>query len=258
MIEYALLGAGGVLAGFLASLLGIGGGLFIVPWLNLVFGLPMHQAIATSLVAIIATSSGASSVYLRNRFSDVKLGLCLGLATALGAICGGLVAGLLNAQVLSLLFSGVSVYAAGSMLKRPSGNSPEEEKSTDYQIKNYPAGYGASFVAGNISGLLGIGGGLVTVPVMHLVMGVPFKMASATSNFMIGITGCASAFLYYFRGEVDFQVTGTIVLGVFFGSYLGSFFLFRIKSSILRPVFAAILLLVALKMFLKGVSLSLF
>ena len=258
MIEYALMGAGGVLAGFLASLLGIGGGLFIVPWLNLVFGLPMHQAIAASLVAIIATSSGASSVYLRNRFSDLKLGLSLGLATVWGAICGGLAAGFLNAQVLSLLFSLVLIYAGGSMLKRPGGDSPEKEKSTDYQIRNYPAGYGASFLAGNISGLLGIGGGLVTVPVMHLVMRVPFKIASATSSFMIGITGCASAFLYYFRGEVNFLVTGTIVLGVLFGSYLGSFFLFRIKSSILRPVFAVILLLMAFKMFLKGVNLSLF
>lgn len=257
-MEYLWMGAGAVSAGFVASLLGIGGGLFIVPWLNLVFGLPMHQAIGTSLIAIIATSSGASSVYLKNQFSDVKLGLTLGLATALGAISGGFVAGYLNARVLSLIFSFILVYAAGSMLKTKSGGLSEEEKSADYQIRNYPTGYAASFAAGNISGLLGVGGGLVTVPVMHLAMGVPFKMATATSNFMIGITGCASAFLYYFRGEVDFLVTGVTVLGILVGSYSGSFFLYRIRSSFLRPLFVLILLFMALKMFLKGANLSLF
>jgi uncharacterized membrane protein YfcA len=258
MIEYALMGAGAVAAGFIASLLGIGGGLFIVPWLNLVFGLPMHQAIATSLIAIIATSSGASSVYLKSEYSDLTLGLSLGLATAVGAISGGFVAGYLDQQVLSLIFSVVLVYAAISLGKRQSEGKGGNEYSKDYQIRKYPLGFGTSFVAGNISGLLGVGGGIVTVPLMNLIMGVPLKIASATSSFMIGITGCASAFLYYFRGEVDFLVSAVVVLGIFVGSYYGSFLLFKIKTKVLRPVFVVIILFMALKMFLKGTNLNLF
>jgi uncharacterized membrane protein YfcA len=258
MIEYALMGAGAVAAGFIASLLGIGGGLFIVPWLNLVFGLPIHQAIAASLIAIIATSSGASSVYLKNEYADIGLGLTLGLATAFGAMSGGIVAGYLDQEVLSLIFAIVLVYAAISLGKKQTPRAAQNEHSRDYHIQKYPLGLGASFVAGNISGLLGVGGGIVTVPVMHLIMGVPLKIASATSSFMIGITGCASAFLYYFRGEVNFLVTGVVVLGIFLGSYYGSFLLFKIKTKVLRPVFVIIILFMALKMFLKGTGLSLF
>ena len=254
MIEYLLMGTGGALAGFIASLLGIGGGLFVVPLLNLGFGLPMHQAIATSLIAIIATSSGASTNFLKKKLTDISLGLSLGLATVIGAISGGFLAGYLNQDVLSLLFSGILAYAAVNMLQKNSSVSAEQESLKNYQVANYRFGWGASFLAGNISGLLGVGGGIITVPVMHLVMRVPFKVASATSSFMIGITGCASAFLYYFRGEVDFMVTGAVVLGIFVGSYCGSLLIFKIKTSVLKPVFVLIILFMALKMFSKGIG----
>jgi len=258
MTEYLLMGAGGAGAGFIASLLGIGGGLFVVPWLTLVFNLPMHQAIATSLIAIIATSSGASSNYLKTQIADVRLGLSLGLATVIGAITGGFLAGYLNPRFLSLLFAGILLYAAFSLFKKQNAKPPEKENWKEYQIVKFPLGWGASFLAGNISGLLGVGGGIITVPVMHLVMRIPFKVASATSTFMIGMTGCASAFLYYFRGEVDFPVTGAIVLGMFVGSYLGSHLLFKIKTSVLQPAFVVLILFMALKMFSKGMGWRLF
>ncbi len=254
MIEYLLMAAGGALAGFIASLLGIGGGLFLVPLLNLVFGIPLHQCIAASLIAIIATSSAASANFFKEGLTDLKLGLNLSLATAAGAICGGFLAGYLNPSVLSLLFSGVLVYAAANMLRKKAQAEAGPESHKEYSIGNYPFGWSASFLAGNISGLLGVGGGIVKVPVMYLVMGAPLKVASATSSFMIGITGCASAFLYYFRGEIDFAVTGSVVLGIFFGSYLGSSLIFRVKTSFLKPLFVVILLFMALKMFAKGLG----
>ena len=256
-MEYLAMGAGGVLFGFMASLLGIGGGLFIIPWLTLVFNVPMHEAIATSLIAIIATSSGASLHYLKSGLPDLKLAFGLELTAATGGIVGGFLAGYISGKTLAMLFSIVLIYSAVTIFKGSSADSTSDSNPMEYQPKNHKLGFSSLFFAGNISGLLGVGGGIVKVPVLYLLMGVPLKVASATSNLMLGMTACASAFLFYFRGEVDFLITAAVVLGIFAGSRVGSLYLMKIKSSILKPAFAIILLVVAVRMMLKGLDISL-
>ena len=213
----------GMIAGAVGSLTGIGGGLIITPVLTLGFGVPIHQAIATSLCCVIATSSGAAASYIEQRLTDIRLGMTLELATTVGAISGSLVAGLLSREALAVLFALLLTYAGATMVRRslaaegaPSG--PAEH----YQVKRLPLGLCGSGAAGVISGMLGVGGGVIKVPLMYLVMGVPFKVATATSNFMIGVTAAASAFIYYARGDVRPLITAPTAVGVFLGAGLGA------------------------------------
>ncbi len=243
------------LFGIFSSLLGIGGGLLITPFLTLVFKVPIHQAIATSLIAIIATSSASASVYVQQKLADIKLGITLELATVSGAILGGFLAGLIDPDVLEILFALVLVYVSIWMLKK---NNQSESSHQTYQAKKYPLGFLISFIAGNLSGLLGIGGGPVKVPAMYLVMQVPLKVASATSNFMLGVTASASCFLYYFRGEVNLPISGVAVLGAFLGAIWGSHIMLSVKTDLIRKLFVGFLFLLAVSMFLKGINLNLF
>jgi uncharacterized protein len=258
---------GGVVAGLWGSVLGLGGGVLIIPMLTLIFGVPMREAIGASLVCVIATSSGAASLYVKRRLADIRLGMTLELATTLGAIVGGLVAGIIKPQILSVLFSFLLIYTAGSMLRRKSesrnrasSNSPnvsEDVSSPEYKTTNLPLGMGASFFAGNVSGLLGVGGGIIKVPVMYLFMGVPLKVAVATSNFMIGVTATASAFVYFSRGEVNPLVAGPTMLGVFLGATFGSHIFPKVKTEFLKKLLSFVLLYVALEMLFKGLGLHL-
>ena len=243
------------LFGVFSSLLGIGGGLLITPFLTLVFKIPIHQAIATSLIAIIATSSASATVYVQQKLADIKLGITLELATVSGAIIGGFLAGLIGPDALEILFALVLVYVSIWMLRK---NNPTENSQHTYQAKKYPLGFLISFVAGNLSGLLGIGGGPIKVPAMYLIMRVPLKVASATSNFMLGVTASASCFLYYFRGEVNLPVSGVAVLGAFLGASWGSHLMFSVKTDLIRKLFVGFLLLLALSMFLKGINLNIY
>ena len=252
--------AGGVLAGLLGSVLGLGGGVLIIPMLTLVFGVPMHEAIGASLVCVIATSSGAAGLYVKRGLCDMRLGMTLELATTLGAIAGGMVAGLLKPQTLSVLFSALLIYTAWTMLWKKdqmesTGNLNHGEGS--HKIRHLPWGMGASFFAGNVSGLLGVGGGIVKVPVMYLWMGVPLKTAVATSNFMIGVTASAGAFVYFSRGEVHPLVAGSTMLGVFLGATLGSRLLPKIKAEYLKKAFVLVLIYLSLEMLFKGLGLHL-
>ncbi len=257
MSDFFFMAVGGLFAGLFGSVLGLGGGVLIIPMLTLVFGIPMREAIAASLVCVIATSSGAASLYVKRHLCDIRLGMTLELATTLGAIAGGIVAGILKPQLLFILFSALLIYTAWIMFKKKderkdTSNSNGGNKS--YKITHLPLGLGASFFAGNVSGLLGVGGGIVKVPVMYLLMRVPLKTAVATSNFMIGVTASAGAFVYFSRGEIHPLVAGFTMLGVFVGATLGSHLFPKIKAEYLKKAFVFILLYLSLEMLFRGLG----
>src|SRR3954466_506834 len=212
----------GFLAGGIGALAGIGGGIIITPVLAIYLGVPMHQAIGVSLMAVIATSTATSSVYVEKGLSNIRLGMTLEMATTLGAAIAAIVAGYIDRRTLAVMFSVFMIYTASSMVKKAWGTRNEKIETgvPEYEIRRYPVGLGASLVAGGVSGLLGIGGGPIKVPIMYLLMGVPLRVAAATSNFMIGVTAATSAYIYYGRGDIPMHIAGPIVVGVFAGSLL--------------------------------------
>ena len=257
-----LVGAFG--AGVVGALLGIGGGVFLIPYMTLVLQVDIRVAIATSLVAVIATSSGAASVYVRDRLTNLRLGMFLEMGTTAGAIIGAFTALLVDRNVLYVVF-GLTVVFAASRMTRPEDARPvrgdaragaqsparlrlasaypdaQDGREHAYGVRRTGAGFGISALAGAISGLLGVGGGFIKVPAMNVVMGVPMKAAVATSNFMIGVTAAASAFIYYARGLVDPSLAAVLVLGVFTGTRLGTRLLARTRPQRIRIVFAVFL-----------------
>jgi len=250
MLELVLLG---VLAGGVGSMTGIGGGLVITPVLTLVFGVPIHHAIGASLCCVIATSSGAAASYVEHRLSDIRLGMTLELASTVGAVMGSLVSGLLSRGMLAVAFALFLIVAASSMLRRRLKTNPASlEGLEDYKVKRLPFGLLGSGGAGIISGLLGVGGGIIKVPLMYLVMGVPFKVATATSNFMIGVTAAASAFIYYSRGDIRPLIAAPAAVGVFFGAGLGSRLMRRAPSGRLVLLLTAIMFYFATMMIWKA------
>jgi uncharacterized membrane protein YfcA len=277
-LEVALLMlAGGVAAGVFGSLLGLGGGILIVPLLTLVFGLPLRVAVGVSLVCVIVTSGAAASVYLERNVANLRLGMLLELFTAAGAVIGGAIAFLLDEQVLAGLFAALLVYVAVTMLRsatrRSAGETPEiasvghesgaagrtfaeRLSGPDYRIVRLRGGAVGSVLAGIVSALLGIGGGLVKVPVMHLIMAVPLRVATATSNLMIGITASTSAIVYLLRGGIDPYVAGPTAVGVFLGATLGSRTAHRVDLRLLRLLFVVVLLYTAFEMARRAVGLG--
>lgn len=271
--------AGGAAAGVFGSLLGLGGGILIVPLLTLGFGLDLRAAVGVSLVCVIMTSSAAAGVYLERHVANLRLGMTLELFTASGALVGGLVAFLIDERILSLLFAGLLVYVAFTMARPRSTGAVASEAGTpaaagpedlappshaatvlaglsgeDYVVRNLGRGIAGSTGAGVVSALLGIGGGIVKVPLMHLGMGVPLRVATATSNLMIGITAAASAVIYLVRGEVDPYVAGPTAIGVFMGATLGSRLAHRVDVRVLRLLFVVVLGYTAVQMFLRAVG----
>ena len=255
MADWLFILAGGAAAGVFGSLLGLGGGILIVPLLTLGFGLELREAVGVSLVSVIMTSSAAAGVYLERRIADLRLGMRLELFTAIGALVGGSIAFLIEERWLSILFAGLLLYVAVSMLRArttvtPAGGSEERPD----EVRNVPFGVVGATGAGVMSALLGIGGGLVKVPLMHLVMGIPLRVATATSNLMVGITAAAGAVIYLARGEIDPYVAGPTAIGVFVGASLGSRVAHRIDLRILRWLFVVVLLYTAIQMFLRAGS----
>jgi uncharacterized membrane protein YfcA len=262
--------AGGVGAGFFGSLLGLGGGTLIVPLLTLVFDLPLLTAVGVSLVCVIVTSGASAGVFLERHVANLRLGMTLELFTAIGALVGGLVAFLLPERALEILFAVLLVYTSISMFRRGRIIAPEEDTVIEepgddqffdttlsgltYRVRRVPFGAAGSVGAGVVSALLGIGGGIVKVPVMHLVMGVPLRVATATSNLMMGITASAGAIIYLQRGLIDPFVASPTALGVFVGASIGSRVAHRIDVRILRGLFIAILLYTAFQMLLRAFS----
>ena len=273
MADGLLMIAGGAAAGVFGSLLGLGGGILIVPLLTLGFGLDLRQAVGVSLVAVIVTSGASAGVYLQRHVANLRLGMTLELFTAIGALIGGLVAFLLSDRVLAGLFAGLLVYSAVSMLRRGGVDeavSPDDVEAAPaspkgppfaeslggpgYTVSHLGLGAAGSVGAGVVSALLGLGGGLVKVPVMHLVMGVPLRVATATSNLMIGVTASASAVIYLLRGEIDPFVAGPTAIGVFLGATLGSRTAHRIELRYLRILFVVVLLYTAVQMLRRAVG----
>src|SRR5438270_9552728 len=208
----------------MGAIAGLGGGILITPILSLYFGVPIHQAIGVSLVAVIATSTATSSVYVERHLTDMRLGMTLELATTVGAAIAAMIAAHVNRRTLALLFVIFLLYSAGSMIRRvwTSRGAREEPGIPEYSVRRFPVGLGASLLAGGFSGLLGIGGGPIKVPVMLLFMKVPLRVAAATSNFMIGVTAGTSAYIYWGRGDVRVDIAAPLVAGVFAGSLVGA------------------------------------
>jgi uncharacterized membrane protein YfcA len=267
--------AGGVAAGAFGSILGLGGGILIVPLLTLGFGLPLREAVAVSLVCVIVTSSASAGVYLERRQANLRLGMVLELFTAAGAIVGGAIAFLIDERLLAGLFALLLVYVAATMaggLRRPTVPEPITDDETpppstapepvgpqggmDYRADRLPLAAAGSVGAGVASALLGIGGGLIKVPLMHLVLGVPLRIATATSNLMIGITASASAIVYLLRGGIDAYVTGPTAVGVFVGATLGSRLGHRIGQRALRWLLVVVLLYTAVEMARRALGMA--
>jgi uncharacterized membrane protein YfcA len=253
------------LAGLGGSYLGVGGGVFLVPFMTLALGVEIKVAIATSLIGVIATSSGAASVYVRDHLTNLRLAMFLEVATTLGAITGALVALRVPVEDLYLVFGLVVLYAAATMVRvretarqrayQAGDESPvtkylnlssvyfdqEDQGVYRYRVERPLAGFGISAAAGVFSGLLGVGGGFIKVPAMNILMRVPMKAAVATSNFMIGVTAAASAFIYYSQGLVDPGLAAMVIIGVFTGTNLGTRLLSHAKASNVRFVFSIFL-----------------
>jgi hypothetical protein len=243
----------GFFAGLLGALTGIGGGILLTPILALHFGIPIRQAIGTSLVAVITTSAASSSVHLQRHTTDIRLGMTLELATAFGAAVTAYLVGYFNRNMLEGLFAGFLLYSSVTILVRggkvkdedPAWNDKGETIIPPYEPKRYPLGLAASLVAGGLSGLLGIGGGPIKVPVMYIFMNVPLMVATATSNFMIGVTAAASAIVYYRRGDILVEIAAPLSVGVFLGSLLGARLAPRIQTKYVVYLLVGIMLYLA-------------
>ena len=262
-INSVMLALVGLAAGILGALLGLGGGIFLVPALTLLFGLPYRVAVGASLIGVIATSAGVTSVSRPGRSADLGLALRLELATAVGAIAAGSAAGRLDPRVLMFVFAGASLgTAVYTYLKTRRRAGPASEAAvealfrTDYEPRNWAPGLGFSGLAGVLSGLTGVGGGFIKVPVMYSIMDIPLGVATASSNFMVGITAAASAMVYYARGDVHPLVAVPTALGVFVGAVAGARLAPRLRVATLRKALIVALLFVAVQMAWKGISQS--
>jgi uncharacterized membrane protein YfcA len=260
-------------AGTLGALLGLGGGVIIVPILTLMAGLNMHYAIGASIVSVIATSSGAAATYVRDKITNLRMGMFLETATTTGAVTGALVAGILPGRVLSVVFGLVLVHAAWTMYRSrqedvPVGVvgsplatrlrlhgayfDPSLKRRVDYQITGVPQGFGMMWLAGLISGLLGIGSGVFKVIAMDIMMRAPMKVSTTTSNFMIGVTAAASAGVYFLRGDINPFIAAPVALGILTGTMAGTHLLLRLRGSAVRKIFLVILLVIAFEMIWRG------
>ncbi len=257
------------IAGILGSMVGLGGGVFIVPILSIFFGIPLKVTIAASAVSVIVNSLGGSSVYLKHRMTNVRLGLFMELTTAAGAILGGLFVVLVAPNVLRVIF-GVALLLMGAamfrrqhqtdpittgpdrMRLRQDFHDPATDENVDYIPQRLGVGAAASSLAGVISGMLGIGGGAVKVPIMNAIMRVPVKASAATSVFMVGITVSASAFIYYIHNIIDLSVTAPAVIGVVLGSQAGAHVSRRLHSKVLVRILVLVLAYLAINLLLQA------
>ena len=260
-----------VVAGVLGSLLGLGGGIIVVPALTLLLRIDIRYAIGASIVSVIATSSGAAAAYVRERMTNLRVAMVLEIATTTGAITGAYLAGRVAGRWLYLIFGLIMGYSAVAMLRKRhqiAHVAPDKwadrlalhdsyfdkavGQEVSYRVTRTPLGFFLMYIAGIVSGLLGIGSGALKVPAMDLAMGLPIKVSTATSNFMIGVTAAASAGVYFSRGDIDPFVAAPVACGVLLGATAGSHLLGKLKSQVIRIVFVLVLLWVSAEMILKG------
>lgn len=267
-----LLAMGSFVAGLLGSLTGLGGGVVLVPLLTIFFKVDIRYAIGASLVSVIATSSGAAAAYVKEGFSNIRIGMFLEIATTIGALCGAFLATVISTKALCIIFGLVLVYSAYLSRKpRPpeqrslppdpvatrlkmNGSFPSEEGIRHYNVQSVPTGFSLMFGAGALSGLLGIGSGAVKVLAMDQAMKIPFKVSTTTSNFMIGVTAAASAGVYLSRGYIDPGLAMPVMLGVLAGSLLGVHILLKAETKVLRIVFSIVILTLGAQMLYKGIT----
>ncbi len=273
-----LIFSGSVLAGLLGALVGLGGGVLIVPLLTLAFGMPIQYAIGASIIAVIATSSGAAAAYVRDHLTNIRIGMFLEIATTLGAVSGAFLAGYLAPRLLFIIFGIVLlisaiplVYKLGEELPqgvkndrwatwlRLSGSYPDAhmKREVSYQVTRTPYGLAMMYVAGLISGLLGIGSGTFKVLALDTIMRLPMKVSTTTSNFMIGVTAAASAGIYFSRGDVLPLVAAPVALGVLLGAIGGARLLANISNRTLRLIFLPVMGVIAIEMVLRGFGIAL-
>jgi len=257
----------GAATGLIGAMLGLGGGVLLVPLLTLALGVPIRTAIAASLISVIATASASSTINLERGLVNMRLGMTLEVATSLGGLAGGLIAAALTQRQLFLTF-GATLALMGVVMAlrsgrrnviadvsvepgRLGGRLQEGDRTYVYRIRRLPVALTASLVAGAISGLLGLGGGIIKVPVLNAFCGIPIRVAAATSAFMIGVTGAASAFLYFGRGDVAMHLTAAVAVGALPGSLLGARLSQRVEARSLKIIMAVVLLVVGLRMALE-------
>ncbi len=261
------------LAGFLGALTGLGGGVVVVPVLALAMGVDIKYAIGASLVSVIATSSGAAAAYVKEGYSNIRIGLFLEIATTVGAVGGAFIAAYTSTHIIAIIFGLVLVQSAYQSVFnatpetdppiksdkwgkrfRLGGDYPVNGKRQEYGVRNVPTGMGLMFGAGALSGLLGIGSGAVKVIAMDRAMKIPFKVSTTTSNFMIGVTAAASAGVYLSRGYIDPRVAMPVMLGVLGGAFIGTKVLVHANVRTLRAVFAVVILALAIEMIVNGIT----
>lgn len=259
-------------AGFVGSLTGLGGGVIVTPALTLLLGVDIRYAIGASLVSVIATSSGAAAAYVRDGLSNIRIGMFLELATTVGAICGALLASKIPTPVLAVIFGLVLLHSAWqtSQMRRDAmveaegaslathlklhGIYQTRTETVCYSVSRPGAGFGLMYIAGLLSGLLGIGSGALKVIAMDRIMGIPFRVSTATSSFMIGVTGVASAAIYLKRGYIHPVIALPVMVGVLCGSMVGARLLPRLPVQTLRRLFAVVVAVIAVQMIYEGLK----
>ncbi|HEX6557971.1 MAG TPA: sulfite exporter TauE/SafE family protein [Longimicrobiales bacterium] len=264
-------GIGAVFAGLLGALTGLGGGVIIVPMLTLLFHVNIRYAVGASLVSVIATSSGAGAAFVREGYTNLRVGMVLEVATTLGALLGAFIAGLVSTSVIAVSFGLVllfSAYRSSRPIEEHVTNKPDRladwlnlhgtyptlQGERAYTVRHVPLGFAIMSVAGAISGLLGIGSGVVKVLAMDQAMGLPFKVSTTTSNFMIGVTAAASAGIYLHRGYIEPGLAAPVMLGVLLGATMGARLLARARVQHLRRLFIIVMVVIAVEMLYKGLT----
>ncbi len=268
----AFVWVGSIAAGFLGALSGLGGGVVVIPMLTLLLGVDIRYAAGAALISVIATSSGAASAYVREGYSNLRVGMLLEVATTVGAVAGATLAAHIAGASIAVIFGVLLISSAAISLRHqaePTGTEPPDPLAVrlrldgayptptgfqHYHVHHVPVGFALMFVAGTLSGLLGIGSGAVKVLALDTAMRMPFKVSTTTSNFMIGVTAAASAGVYLRQGYIDPGLAMPVVLGVLLGSLVGAKALARLDSRWLRMVFTALILALGVQMIWSGIT----
>jgi uncharacterized membrane protein YfcA len=263
-----------IAAGALGAMVGLGGGVIIIPILTILMGINIHYAIGASIVSVIATSSGAAATYVKDKMTNLRIGMFLELATTTGAIVGAAVAVYLNSTLLAIVFGSILLVSLIPLVREIGQEIPPKQELkgiakklslqgkyverdgtvVEYNATKTKVGLSGMFAAGLISGLLGIGSGTFKVLSMDVAMKLPMKVSTTTSNFMIGVTAAASAGIYYARGDVDPVIVAPVALGILIGSFIGTRLLMKVKNDTIRKIFAIVLAVSAIEMILRAVG----
>ncbi len=263
---------GAFLAGLLGSLTGLGGGVIIIPLLTLGLGVDIHYAIGASIISVIATSSGSAAAYVKEGITNVRIGMFLEMATTISAILGVVIATYMKTDYIKVIFGLILLFSAYSMLRKKidhsnnektsvlanyfklNGSYPSPDGMKPYAVHRVLGGFAMMFLAGALSGLLGIGSGALKVIGMDNIMRIPFKVSTTTSNFMMGVTAAASALVYLHRGQIDPAIAMPVTIGVISGATIGAKILIKTKTDKLKAVFAVVITIIALQMIYKGLQ----